>query len=176
MSSVKEAIEEIIEESYLLGLSEEEIRRDFSRFIDTCYSVIHAHVKDRQIISGLMDDLAREKSCMLIASSASGSGSEADPEMQDEEPVRSAHELFAEKVARRKRMILKSIGDYDPHLVRLIEERRFQVDFRKVERSRSRARKHRNWEHHRLVLLKLGYAATVVVIIVLIYLSFIQKS
>ena len=33
MASVKDAIEEMIEESYLLGLSEDEIREDFRRFL-----------------------------------------------------------------------------------------------------------------------------------------------
>jgi hypothetical protein len=42
---VKEAIEEMIEESYLLGLSEQEIRKDFKRFIDACYVVIQENVK-----------------------------------------------------------------------------------------------------------------------------------
>ena len=59
MDSVKDAIEEIIEESYLLGLSEAEIREDFRRFIDTCYSVIEANVQTREAISGLAEDLAR---------------------------------------------------------------------------------------------------------------------
>ena len=34
MASVKDAIEEMIEESYLLGLSEDEIREDFRRRFD----------------------------------------------------------------------------------------------------------------------------------------------
>ena len=67
MSRVKDAIEEMIEESYLVGLSDDEIRTDFSHFIDTCFGVLQRNVRDRAAISGLAEDLAREKTCILIA-------------------------------------------------------------------------------------------------------------
>ncbi|MEW6751445.1 MAG: hypothetical protein AB1505_10785 [Candidatus Latescibacterota bacterium] len=176
MSSVKEAIEEMIEESYLLGLSEEEIRRDFTRFIDTCYTVIQANVRDRAAISGLARDLSRERTCTLIADRTPEPGPVAKGvEVRQEGPSRPPQEVFAEKVARRKRLILRTIGDYDPRLVRLIDEQRFQVDFREVERPRFRARKRRNWERYRLLLLKVGYATTVLLIVLLIYLGLIQR-
>ena len=176
MSTVKEAIEEIIEESYLMGLSEEQIRRDFSRFIDTCYDVIHAHVKDRAVISGLAEDLAREKTCILIADRSQGVVADSGPEVREDGTSKEPGELFAEKVARRKRMILKTIGEYDPRLVRLIDEQRFQGDFKETERPKFEIKKRPNWERYHLLMLKAGYAATVVVIILLIYLGFIQKS
>ena len=53
MANVKEAIEEVIEESYLLNLTAEEIRRDFEKFIDTCFLVIKSHVQDRDTLAGL---------------------------------------------------------------------------------------------------------------------------
>ena len=142
MSNVKEAIEEIIEESYLLGLSEDEIRQDFKRFIDTCFNVIQSHVKNREAISGLTEDLTREKTCILIADHAGEGDSEVN-----------------------------AAGD-DPHLVRLIDEQRFQGDV-KMER-KLRIKKPRDWEQHRILFLKLGYATTVVLITLLIYLGFIQ--
>jgi hypothetical protein len=175
MTSVREAIEEMIEESYLVGLSEDEIRRDFTRFIDTCYHVIHANVKDRTVISSLVEDLAREKTCILIADRTRGSNAGVGVVTQAEGMAKSAHELFAEKVARRKRMILKTIGGYDPQLVRLIDRRRFQGDFQEADRPKVKIKKRRNWERYRFLLLRFGYATTVVVIILLIYLGFIQK-
>ena len=175
MPNVKEAIEEMIEESYLLGLSDDDIRRDFSRFIDTCYEVIHANLKDREVISDLAENLAREKTCILIVDRSQEEEAGMVQEGQGEEGARSEQELFAEKVARRKRMILKTIGDYDPRLVRLIDEQRFQVDLHDVERPKFKIKKHRNWESYRLLRLKLGYATTVVIIILLIYLGLNQK-
>ena len=176
MSRVKEAIDELIEESYLLGMSEEEIREDFKRFIDACYAVIQAEIKDRQVINGLTENLAREKTCILIADrSEAGSG---NLEVQEGEQGKADSEAFAEKVAHRKRMILKTIGEYDPHLVRLIDEHRFQgnyVEEEQLKRPKFKGERGRNWERMRLSVLKIGYAATVALIIVLIYLGFIQK-
>jgi hypothetical protein len=169
MSSVKEAIEEVIEESYLMGLSEEEIRLDFKRFIDTCFAVLQANVKDREAIGELTEELAREKTCILIADHAH--------EGQEEAAVVGASdastEVFAEKVARRKRLILKAIADYDPNLVRLIDAQRFQGDVRREPKVR--IRKTRDWEQYRLLFLKLGYAATVALVVLLIYLGIIQS-
>ena len=47
MASIKEAIEEVIEESYLLNLTKEEIRQDFEKFIETCFEVIKSNVRNR---------------------------------------------------------------------------------------------------------------------------------
>ena len=173
MSRVKEAVDCLIEESYLLGLSEEEIRQDFKRFIDGCYAVIETEVKDRSVITGLAENLAREKTCILIADRTEMG---ADVEIQEEED-KSEIDSFAERVARRKRMILKTIADYDPQLVRLIDEHRFQSNYVEGEEGRSKVKLGRgqNWDQLRLNLLKVGYASTVALIIVLIYLGFIQK-
>lgn len=175
MSRVKEAVDVLIEESYLLGLSEEEIRQDFKRFIESCYAVIETEVKDRSIITGLAENLAREKTCILIADRTEMG---ADVEIQEqEEDDKSEIDSFAERVAHRKRMILKTIADYDPQLVRLIDEHRFQSNYVEDEEGRSKVQLGRgqNWDQLRLILLKVGYASTVALIIVLIYLGFIQK-
>ena len=83
-----------------------------------------------------------------------------------------SQEGFAEKVARRKRLILKAIADYDPNLVRLIDAQRFQGDG--SQEPTVRIKKVRNWEQHRLLFLKWGYAATVALIVLLIYLGIDQ--
>ena len=170
MANVKDAIEEMIEESYLLGLSEDEIREDFKRFIDTCYTVIEANVKNREAISGLAEGLAREKTCILIADhldeyedSFTGEASE----------VKEVQDAFTEKVARRKRMILKAIADYDPQLVRLIDEERFQGEIKEVVRPKFKRRRSYNWEDHRQLLLKVGYGTTVLLIVLFIYLGYV---
>ena len=171
MADVKEAINELIEESYLLGLSEQEIRSDFEQFIETCFDVIKDCVKDREAVNGLAESLAREKTVILIADH-SGS-TEAAPE-DDEE--RSATIQFAARVARRKRLILKTIAEYDPDLVRLIDEQRFQGKVEdEVTRPKFKLRKGPDWEQIRLLALKVGYAATIGLIVLLI-LGFMQSS
>ena len=181
MTKVKEAIEEVIEESYLLGLSEPEIRRDFKRFIDTCYGVIHDNVKDRDVETGLGESLAREQTCILIADRDDSSedvavGQEAGKEQ-------STLEEFSETVARRKRQILRIIAKYDPKLVRLIDEQRFQGEGvgeqpsgrLPIRRTSWSAAWKPDWALLRVQLLKIGYATTIGVIIILIWLEFLQK-
>ena len=174
MSDVKEAVEAIIEESYLLGLSEDEIRNDFKNFIDTCYGVIETNVTDRKAVNGLAESLAREKTCTLISERSSGADAPAAPAEGDASV--ETGEPFAERVAHRKRLILKTIAEYDPKLIRLIDEERFQGEYQEVAPRRIKIRKQGNWERAKFLLLKFGYATTIAVIVLLIYLSFIQKS
>ena len=176
MSKVKEAIEEMIEESYLMGLSEQEIRQDFKRFIDTCYAVIQQNVRDRDVVSGLAENLAREQTCILIAdrAEAAESGVEVAEETGN---ARSPEEEFSERVARRKRQILRTIAKHDPRLVRLIDAQRFQGDMEPpVRPALRRPGWEPNWVQVRMQLLKVGYAATIAAIALLIWLGLMQKS
>ncbi len=206
-SKVKEAIEEMIEESYLLGLSQHEVRQDFKRFIDTCYSVIQDNVKDRQAVNGLAESLAREQTVILIADRAETDRIEADADRTDadrvdpeadstKEPpaeslatdpgeatdVEKATQEFSEKVARRKRQILRTIAEVDPALVRLIDEQRFQGETQEPHRPLFRRQRgfatlgRLDWAQVRMNLLKVGYATTVALIILFIWLGFMQKS
>ena len=178
MTKVKEAIEEMIEESYLLGLSEQEIRADFKRFIDTCYAVIQENVKDREAVSGLAEDLAREQTVILIADRA-----EEGPDLPLKEKTsgKSPEEEFSERAAHRKRQILRIIAEYDPQLVRLIDEHRFQGELdtepasRALRRSAWRLAWRPDWQSIRLQLLKVGYATTIGIIVLLIWLGFMQS-
>ena len=159
MADVKDAIEEMIEESYLLGLSEEEILADFSRFIDTCFTVIQDNVKSREDISRLAENLAREKTCTRVDDHSAALG-------------KVAQRSFAEKAARRKRMVLKAIADYDPHLVRLINEQRFQVEIKEVARPRLKAGQGYNWDWERCgqLLFKAGCTTVIALVLLLLYL------
>ena len=196
-SKVKEAIEEMIEESYLLGLSQHEVRQDFKRFIDTCYAVIQENVKDRDAVSGLAECLAREQTVILIADRAETERTEAAATVEDaleeaadqaleaiasdetvDDAARAAHE-FSEKVARRKRQILRTIAEVDPRLVRLIDGQRFQGEADEPQRPVFRRQVlggRVDWSQVRTNLLKVGYATTVALIILLIWLGFMQKS
>ena len=171
MANVKEAINELIEESYLMGLSEQEIRSDFEQFIETCFSVIKGTVKDREAVNGLAESLAREKTVILIADHPGRS--ETVPENDQE---KSVDVVFAERVARRKRLILRTIAQYDPDLVRLIDEQRFQGKIEdEVTRPKFKIRKGTDWEQVRMLALKVGYAATIGLIVLLV-LGFLQRS
>ena len=177
MSKVKEAVEEMIEESYLLGLSQREIRRDFKRFIDTCYNVIHENIKDREVVNGLAESLAREQTCILIADRKSGAAQIGVGEETEEASDESVDE-FSERVARRKRQILRTIAKYDPQLIRMIDAQRFQGDgdepVRVYRRPAWRLPWKPNWPDLRMQLLRVGYTATIGIIVLLMWLGFMQ--
>ena len=178
MTKVREAIEEIIEESYLLGRSEREIRQDFKRFLDTCYAVIHENIKDREAVSSLLEHLEREQARILIADRGDGAG-EAEPDGETVGSGTPPAEEFCVKVARHKRQILRAIAKYDPELVRLIDEHRFQGEMDEPLRPRFRRTppsggRQIDWSAIKLQLLKIGYAFTIGLIVLVTWLSFIQ--
>ena len=177
MTRVKEAIEEIIEESYLMGLSEQEISEDFKRFIDTCYEVLYKNLKNREALNGLAETLEREQTFVLMADYAE----ERRSQLGEDSPIKSLNEIFAEKAARRKRQILKTIAQFDPQLVRLIDAHRFQGESKEparpfLRRAAWRARWRPDWERLRSYALKVGYFATIGLIILLLYLGFVARS
>jgi len=161
MADAKDTIEEMIEESYLLGLSEEEILADFSRFIDTCYTVIQDNVKSREALSCLAENLAREKTNTRSADQSTAKVAAKD-----------AQRACAEQAARRKRMVLKAIADYDPHLVRLINKQRFQVDLQEESRPKFKVCQDHDWERCGQLVLKAGFTVVLALVLLLIYLRF----
>ena len=166
MANVKEAIEEVIEESYLLNLTAEEIRRDFEKFIETCFAVIRSNVRDRESVAELNKELAREKTCILIAEH---DGLKEASEMSGDSGIRVPISGFAEKVARRKCLILKVIAEIDPKLVRLIDEHRFSGELPNEPVGTIKVRPDR--EQLRMLILQMGYGVTVAVIVLLMYLG-----
>ena len=92
----------------------------------------------------------------------------------------AASREFSEKVARRKRSILRVIADHDPSLVRLIDAHRFQGDGDEPRRAAAFSRRRRPASREldlakiRDQLLRLGYATTIALIILLVWLGFMQ--
>lgn len=121
MPEASETIDQLIEESYLLGLSEEEIRADLDRFVEVCGKVIRQHIHDRKQMQELAQKLARTRALSLIEDQQDDDELPIDDQVND----RSAREQFAEKVARNKCLILKTIRDCNPKLEELIEKERY---------------------------------------------------
>lgn len=177
MPNIRENIEEMIEESYLLGMSESEIRSDLDRFVETCGRVIHENVRDRKQMEMLVDKLARARALTLIE----------DQNDEDEDPlpelpmetstVRPSLERFAGRVARNKRTILRAIGECDPRLVSLIERERFPSP--KERRSAALGLggpfATRPTGGVKDMVLKVCYVVTVLFILILAYLVLLQN-
>lgn len=158
MQKIRDMVQEVIEESYLLGRTEEEIWADLTRFVELCNRVIREHVKDRKALNALASKLSLIKQDVLT--NASRPSNREDLLQPDGRP-KSYLELLAEKAARNKRLVLKAIEECDPRLAQLIQTQRF---LRKVD---ALPPKRAGW---RMILLKLCYGLLVLCISMLLYL------
>ncbi len=171
MSDIHESINEVIEESYLLGLSEGEIREDLDRFLEICGKVIRENVQDRGMLEKLSEKLARTRALSLIEDRHDAGQGDLLPDAADDA---AARERFAEKVARNKRLILRAIRECDPRLEALIDKERFPSPAEKpvpqpgpvASEPRSSARD---------LVLKTCYAATLLFVLLLVYLVLLQN-
>lgn len=166
MMRTSEYIEEVIEESYLLGLSEPEIRANLDQFVETCGRVIRNHVHDKKQMQMLAEKLARARALSLIEDHRESGWGEG-------EPVRAQNETLAERVARNKRLILRAIGECDPRLVERINQVRFPKQESVAEPVLlppiSGTGKTRRW------LVKIGSLAAILVALLLAYLILLQN-
>ena len=124
MPDIRESIDEMIEESYLVGLTEGEIRADMERFVSICGRVIRENVHDKKQTRRLTEQLARARALSLVED-ASGSRDDSDLLIPDAETRTSPRGRYAERAARNKRLILRVIRECDPKLEQLIEQERF---------------------------------------------------
>ena len=173
MADIRENIEEMIEESYLQGMSEGEIRSDLDRFVATCGRVIQEHVRDRKQMEMLVDKLARARALTLIEDQHDEDQDELGDLPVDPGAVHSSLELFAGRVARNKRTILKAVGECDPRLVSMIDRERFPVP--KNPRSASMPFSTRPTSRVKDLVLKVCYVVTVLFILLLAYLVLLQN-
>ncbi|MSS72368.1 MAG: hypothetical protein EXS64_12890 [Candidatus Latescibacteria bacterium] len=174
MAELKDTIEELIEESYLMGRSESEIKADLDRFIDACEKVIREQVRDKGKLEDLAEKLVLARTCSLV-SDLSDSGHEGGA-LREEGGQKSSAERFAEKVARNKRIILKAIGKCDPRLVDLIERERFPGVVREPKRPKVSIKPRKVLgERSHLLVLRFCYGLTLIFIFYLIYLVWFQK-
>jgi hypothetical protein len=124
MPDIRESINEMIEESYLLNLSESEIKADLDRFVEICGRVVYENIHDRKQMQELTEKLARARALSLIEDHQDD---EFEPALDedDDRTTPSARDHFVERVARNKRLILKAVRECDPRLEGLIDEARF---------------------------------------------------
>ncbi len=171
MPEASETIDQLIEESYLLGLSEEEIRADLDRFVEVCGKVIRQHVHDRKQMQELAQKLARTRALSLIEDQQD----DDDLPIEDQGEDRSARERFAEKVARNKCLILKTIRDCNPQLEELIEKERYPSLIQDSEgplpfNSGSGKTTARD------MFFKVFYVVTLLFVLLLVYLVLLQQN
>ena len=175
MPRTNERIDQLIEESYLLSLTEEEIRADLDRFVEGCDKVIQENVNDRKQMQELTQKLARARALSLIEDQH-----EDEKHLEIAEPFEledSSHtpkEVFAEKVARNKCLILRTIRDCNPGLEDLIDRERYPTMADKSDTaipfstSSGTSRKD--------LVFKVFYVVTLLFVLLLVYLVLLQQN
>tara|TARA_Y100001934_G_C11877981_1_gene551698 strand:- start:29 stop:559 length:531 start_codon:yes stop_codon:yes gene_type:complete len=175
MPGTNENIDQLIEESYLLSLSEEEIRADLDRFVEVCGKVIRENVHDRKQMQELAQKLARARALSLIEDQH-----DEDDELGISEPFeieddsRSPKEIFAEKVARNKCLILRTIRDCNPGLEDLIDKERYPNLGEEPETSMPFATGVS--KSPKDVVFKVFYVLTLLFVLLLVYLVLLQQN
>ncbi|MEE2754306.1 MAG: hypothetical protein VX910_10020 [Candidatus Latescibacterota bacterium] len=175
MPNPNETIDQLIEESYLLSLSEEEIRSDLDRFVEVCGKVIREHVHDQKQMQELAHKLARARALSLIEDKNSDeNGIEMPEPFGIEDGSRSPKQLFAEKVARNKCLILKTIRDCNPALEELIEKERYpalgQENVSAMPFWTGTVRSSKG------MVFKVFYVITLLFVLLLVYLVLLQQN
>ena len=171
MTEVNEAIEEMIEESYLLGLTESEIREDIGRFVEMCWKVIREHVRDKKVMSELAERLEEARASAFIADQID---KERGGMFKHDGTPKTHQELIAEKAARNKRRLLRAIRECNPKLVELIDKERYRyVNSKHEEQIATPPVLHPNTM--RLLILKGFYICSVVFLLLLLYMLILGK-
>ena len=174
MPEIRESIDEMIEESYLLGLTEGEIRADMERFVSICGRVIRENVHDRKQTRRLTEQLARARALSLVED-ASGSRDDTDLLIPDEDTRTPPQGRYAERAARNKRLILRVIRECDPKLEQLIEQERFSAALPEPSGPSMPIGGNSPGNRVRDLLLKTCFAATLLFILLLVYLVLLQN-
>ena len=164
MAEIKEAIETVIEESYLLGLSDPEMAMDLQRFVRCCVDVIRHNVRDKRVAERLEAKLKFISTRALIPKTAGENIFKTDGTMK------TSHELLAEQAARHKRLMMKMIGEYDARLVGEIQQERY----RRISKSQIRPRRPMR-RKTKLLILRICYSILVIFLLIIIYIAFLGR-
>lgn len=110
---IKEHVEELIEESYLLCLSDKEIRDYFREFLDVCDFTLRSNlsIHDSSRITNVKIALLKAR---LFISENPVHVTKHD---HDEETERSCHEILAKQIVIAKRSIIRILAGINPSLV-----------------------------------------------------------
>jgi len=159
--STKDMVDELIEESYLLSLTEEQIWEDLRRFVATCERAIRERVHDERALDKLLSYLRSLKKQAYHEVMAKAGALKPDGSRK------TRRELLAEQAAKNKRMVLKAIRECDPDLAADIEQSRYPALGRAEDGRRTKSVR---------TLLGMLYGLLLALIAALLYISHLATS
>ena len=114
---IKHQVEELIEESYLLSLSETEIRNYLRNFLDACETILKENISIQGDIRIIGVKIALLKVRLLLREWAQHSVKVPTVKSEGEDKkAKSNVELLAQQVVDIKRLILNLLGSINPKL------------------------------------------------------------
>jgi hypothetical protein len=120
---IKHRVEELIEESYLLSLSEMEIRRYLRNFLDACETILKENISIQGDIRIIGVKIALLKVRLLLREWAQHSVKVPTVKSEGEDKkAKSNVELLAQQVVDIKRLILNLFNSINPKLKEAVVE------------------------------------------------------
>jgi hypothetical protein len=134
---IKQQVEDVIEESYLLGLSNSEIQLNLRNFVETCENVLRESVQEGRDLKVTEIRIAILRAYLLLSL-------DSYPLKKHREDVsasvKSPHNLLVEQVVATKSLILRLIEEYDSELAEAIHvgnlEKGAQIKKRQIRKTR----------------------------------------
>ncbi len=150
--AIKQHVEELIEESYLLTLDECEVREYLRTFVKSCEDLLRDNISIHGDIRLTKVKIALLKSYLIINRSQTSSARRYRDSSVKEEGDDAAGRLLARHVLQIKRSVLRLLESIDPSLVvKVLEEQHRLLDSQNRQTRRNAAR--------RTVLVEIGYFA-----------------
>ena len=161
MADIKTQIDELIEESYLRGLTDEDIRTDVLQFVEACHEAVKNNSRDKRTMEALLGELTRLRTEVLAEVNEGGG-----------EDVRVPHESLAHQAAQAKLRVVDTIRSRDRRLASIIEQWRSQNTAQSTDKT-DQAGGGLSFRS-REIAIRLLYASLVTLAVVLAYWRFIE--
>jgi len=119
MTDTRTRVDELIEESYLISLPEDAIRKDVLQFLDSCERIA-AQTRDESKRQEMQRRLKMFRQLGLRLDSAAELSEEIDQWM-----AWSPHDMLAHRAARLKLLVLDALAAVDPNVPSRVGKERF---------------------------------------------------
>lgn len=119
---MKRQIEEVITESYLLCLSEREVRLYLKRFLDSCETVLSRSASDQRNLKIAGIRIAMLKAYLLLSADSRPVPNPAKKGGAHSSELSSEHLRFVEQVVSARNLIVWLLNEYDSSFTRAVCE------------------------------------------------------
>jgi len=116
---IKQQVEEVIEESYLLSLGNSDIQQNLRTFIDICENVLRDSAQEGRDMKVTEIRIAILKAYLLLSLDTYPLKKHQNGAAASD---KSSHNLLAEQVVATKNLILRLIDEYDSKLAEAVLE------------------------------------------------------